>query len=109
MEKLYFIGDSSSKLERIAQKAERDLFKLKSSRLMKNSIGKEFDGIISGVSKFGIYILLNDKPVEGMVPFRNMSDDFYYFIEDETYSNAFRIELTTTKQASTVKLVLYQQ
>ncbi|HOA08049.1 MAG TPA: VacB/RNase II family 3'-5' exoribonuclease [Spirochaetota bacterium] len=81
--KLYFIGDSSSKLERIAQKAERDLFRLKSARLMKNSIGREFDGIISGVSKFGIYILLNDKPVEGMVPFRNMSDDYYYFIEDE--------------------------
>lgn len=33
----------------------------------------------------------------------------YYFIEDETNSNTFRIELTTTKQASTVKLVLYQQ
>lgn len=81
--KLSEIGEQSSKLERIAQKAERDLFKLKSSRLMQNKIGQEFEGIISGISKFGIYVLLNTKPVEGMAPFKNMRDDYYRFNEED--------------------------
>ena len=50
---------------------------------MQNKIGQEFEGIISGISKFGIYVLLNTKPVEGMAPFKNMRDDYYRFNEED--------------------------
>ena len=82
-EELSAIGIESSRLERIAQKAERDLFKIKSCRMMEGHEGEKFDGVISGVSKFGIYITLTDTPIEGMVPLRTMDDDFYEVIEDE--------------------------
>jgi ribonuclease R len=77
------IAEVSSNMERIAQKAERDLVKLKSCRLMQDSIGKEFPGIISGVGKFGFFVTLLDVPIEGMVPLRNLSDDYYLVMEDD--------------------------
>jgi ribonuclease R len=82
-EELSAIGTESSRLERIAQKAERDLVKIKSCRMMEGHEGETFDGVISGVSKFGIYITLIDSPIEGMVPLRSITDDFYVVIEDE--------------------------
>jgi ribonuclease R len=82
-EELTTIGFESSRLERISQKAERDLFKIKSCRLMEDRIGESFDAVISGVSKYGIYVTLSDTPIEGMVPLRYITDDFYVVIEDE--------------------------
>jgi ribonuclease R len=82
-EDLSAIGLESSRLERIAQKAERDLFKIKSCRMMTGHEGESFDVIVSGVSKYGIYVTLTDTPIEGMVPLRTMNDDFYIIIEDQ--------------------------
>lgn len=79
------IGEESSRLERTAQRAERDLFKLKSARVMKRFPGEEFDGIISGISRHGLYVILKERPVEGMIPFRNMADDFYD-VNEETHT-----------------------
>lgn len=80
---LSIIGEQTSKLERIAQKAERDLFKLKSCRLMQDYIGEQFTGIISGVSNFGIFVTLKEKPIEGMIPLSQLDDDYYIVIENE--------------------------
>ncbi len=77
------IGEQSSAMERIAQNAERDLFKLISCRLMENNIGEVYDAIISGIAKAGFFIALMDKPVEGMVPLRFLTDDYYLINEDE--------------------------
>ncbi|HRR61564.1 MAG TPA: RNB domain-containing ribonuclease, partial [Spirochaetota bacterium] len=77
------IGLQSSKLERVAQSAERDLSKLKACRLMHDKIGKQFEGIISGVTRFGFYVSLLDKPIEGMVPLKFLTDDYYLVNEDE--------------------------
>ncbi len=82
-DRLISIGEKTSALERTAQKAERDLTKIKICRLLENRIGEEFDGIINGVSKFGFYVTLLDMPVEGMVPVRILSDDYYLVNEDE--------------------------
>ncbi|HEY1406445.1 MAG TPA: VacB/RNase II family 3'-5' exoribonuclease [Spirochaetota bacterium] len=82
-EELAATGLESSRLERIAQKAERDLFKIKSCRLMEGHEGERFDAIISGVSKYGIYVTLTDTPIEGMIPLRFVTDDYYVVIEDE--------------------------
>ena len=77
------IGEHSSEMERIAQNAERDLFKLISCRYMENKIGEVFDAVISGIGKAGFFVALIDKPIEGMVPLRFLTDDFYLIKEDE--------------------------
>ncbi|MDA3899575.1 MAG: VacB/RNase II family 3'-5' exoribonuclease [Spirochaetes bacterium] len=84
-EELVPIGEKCSEMERVAQKAERDLYKIKSCRLMENSIGEEFTAMISGMSKFGLYAVLKEKPVEGMIPFMLMNDD-YYVVNEETFT-----------------------
>lgn len=76
-------GEKSSTMERIAQKAERDLIKIKSCRILKNSVGMEFDAVISGMAKFGLFVSLIEMPIEGMIPLRNMKDDYYNVNEDE--------------------------
>ncbi len=55
---LSIIGEQISSLERIAQKAERDLMKIKACRIMGDFLGDEFEGVISGISKFGIYVIM---------------------------------------------------
>lgn len=80
---LHTIGEQSSSLERIAQNAERDLVKLKSCRLMIHHIGEEFDVVISGISKSGLFVSLLEKPIEGFIPLRFLTDDYYVVNEDE--------------------------
>ncbi|HPS57746.1 MAG TPA: VacB/RNase II family 3'-5' exoribonuclease [Spirochaetota bacterium] len=77
------IGEKSSAMERVAQKAERDMVKMKSCRIMKNRIGEVFDVVISGVSKYGMYVSIIEMPIEGMIPLRNISDDYYILQEDD--------------------------
>ena len=74
----------SSEMERKAMEAERASVKYKQAEYMMDKIGEEFDGLISGVSKWGIYVELTESKCEGMVPLRNMNDDFYY-LDDENY------------------------
>ncbi|MCL1833502.1 MAG: VacB/RNase II family 3'-5' exoribonuclease, partial [Leptospirales bacterium] len=83
IEELISIGEKSSEMERVAQKAERDFIKIKSCRLMKERIGETFDVIISGMTKFGIFVTLIDTPIEGMVPLKNFTDDYYILKEDD--------------------------
>ena len=77
VKQLIQIGTQSSTMERVAQKAERNLFKMKACRLMKNKIGNTYSGIISGVAQSGFFVALVDFPVEGMVPLRTLKDDYY--------------------------------
>jgi ribonuclease R len=82
-EELILIGDKSSEMERVAQSAERDFVKIKSCRLMKERVGEIFKAIVSGVSRFGFYVTLIDMPIDGMVPLRALTDDYYIVREDE--------------------------
>jgi ribonuclease R len=82
-EELSAIAEKSSETERIAQSAERDFRRIKSCRLMKGRVGEEFNGIVSGVSRYGFYVTLKDIPVEGMVPLRALTDDYYLVMEDD--------------------------
>lgn len=72
----------SSDMERKAQEAERDSVKYKQVEFMADKIGKEFDGLISGVSKWGIYVEIKENKCEGMVRLSDMADDYYYLDED---------------------------
>lgn len=72
-----------SETERRADEAERETIKLKKVEFMRDHIGDVFDGVISGITKWGIYVEL-DNTVEGLVHVTNMMDDHYEYYE-ETY------------------------
>lgn len=72
----------SSDMERRAAEAERASIKYKQVEFMKDHIGEEFDGIISGVTEWGFYVELNDSKCEGLVHIRELDDDYYIFDED---------------------------
>ncbi|MBQ1916832.1 MAG: ribonuclease R, partial [Lachnospiraceae bacterium] len=77
------IAERTSSLERRADGAERDAIKLKKVEYMVPHVGEEFTGKISGVTSWGLYVALPNS-IEGMIPVRTMTDDFYEFSE-ETY------------------------
>ncbi len=66
-----------SERERAAANAERESIKYKQMEFLKNQVGKEFDGVISGVIESGIFVMLDESRAEGMVPFRVMHGGFY--------------------------------
>ncbi len=72
----------SSDMERKAAEAERASVKYKQAEYLQDKIGQKFNGLISGVSKWGIYVELEGNKCEGMISMRNMDDDFYYLDED---------------------------
>ena len=71
----------SSEMERRADEAERETVKLKKAEYMQRHIGEEFDGVISGMTKWGMYVELPNT-VEGLVHVTNMTDDHYDYYED---------------------------
>ncbi|HJE01286.1 ribonuclease R [Staphylococcus auricularis] len=79
-EKLPEIAEHTSQRERRAIDAERDTDELKKAEYMVQHIGEEFEGVISSVANFGMFIELPNT-IEGMVSVANMTDDFYHFDE----------------------------
>ena len=71
-----------SLMERSAIEAERESIKYKQAEFLLDKIGQEFDGLISGVSKWGIYVEIVGNKCEGMVRLQDLKDDFYYLDED---------------------------
>ena len=69
--------------ENIAVKAERESIKFMQIKFMKNKIGETFNGIISGVSDWGIYVELEENKCEGMVYVKDIKDDKYFYSRDE--------------------------
>ena len=70
----------SSEREKVATKVERDSEDLKKAEYMENKIGEEYEGIVSSVTQFGIFVEL-ENTVEGLIRFENLGDE--YFIYDE--------------------------
>ncbi len=78
------VTKNCSAYERRADEAERDTEKMKKAEYMRSFIGEEYDGVISSVTGFGIYVEL-ENTVEGLVHVSNMMDDHYVF-DEATYS-----------------------
>jgi len=75
-----FASKQASETERSAQEAEREVEDLKKAEYMMDKIGEEFDGIISSVTGFGVFVELPNT-VEGLIHISNMDDDYYIFDE----------------------------
>jgi len=73
----------SSNMEYLATRAERDSIKYMQIKYMQDHKNQEFEGVISGVTDWGIYVEIIENKCEGMVRVRNIKDDHYVFDESE--------------------------
>jgi ribonuclease R len=76
-ERLPEIARHSSERERTADEAENDIVELKRVQFMMEKVGEEFEGIISGVTSFGLFVELEEIFVEGLIHVSSMADDYY--------------------------------
>lgn len=73
--------EHSSQMEQTAAMAERDSIKYKMVEFMEEHLGEEFDAHISGIQSYGIYCEIDENHCEGLVPMRDLDDDYYDFDE----------------------------
>lgn len=95
-------SEISSDMEQKSEEAERDLENIKKCEYMEEHIGEEFDGIVSGVTNFGVFVEL-DNTVEGLVHVDNMKDD-YYIYDDINVSLTGERTKKTYKMGDKVKI-----
>ncbi|MCC8143021.1 MAG: ribonuclease R [Tannerellaceae bacterium] len=76
--------DHCSTMEQTAANAERASIKYKQVEFMSDKLGMVFDGVISGVTEWGLYVEINENKCEGLVPIRDLDDDYYEF-DDKNY------------------------
>ena len=80
-EKLEQLCKHSSDQEQLAANAERASIKYKQVEYMSDRLGEVYDGVISGVTEWGLYVELDENKCEGLVPMRDLADDYYDFDE----------------------------
>ncbi|WP_301915602.1 ribonuclease R [Phocaeicola coprophilus] len=73
--------EHSSAMEQTAASAERASIKYKQVEFMSERIGQVFEGVISGVTEWGLYVEINENKCEGMIPMRDLGNDYYEFDE----------------------------
>lgn len=95
--------EHSSKMERLAADAERASIKYKQVEYMSERIGQVFEGVISGVTEWGIYVEVIDNQCEGMVSIRDMTGDYYEY-EEENYCIRGRMTGKTYTLGDRVKI-----
>jgi ribonuclease R len=84
-------------MEKRAADAERASVKYKQAEYMLDKIGQEFDALISGVSKWGIFAEITGTKCEGMIKLRDLDDDYYYLDEEnfrvigQRYGNVYKL------------------
>jgi len=81
IEELPEVARHTSEMERRADDAERELLQWKKVKFMADKVGDEFQGYVTGVAPFGLFVELIEHFVEGMVHISTMADDYYRFVE----------------------------
>jgi ribonuclease R len=82
-ERLAEVAEHTSKRERVAMEAERDVVEMKKLQYMQQHVGEDFDGYIAGVTAFGFFVELEELFVEGLVHISTLADDVYSFAEKQ--------------------------
>ncbi|MCR5146626.1 MAG: ribonuclease R [Clostridia bacterium] len=72
---------TSSEREKVAQKVERDSVDIKKAEYMQSKLGEQYDGIISNITSFGVFVEL-ENTVEGLIRFENLGDEYYIYDEE---------------------------
>ena len=99
-----------SRQERVVEAAEREFIALKKVQFMKDKVGQEFVGFISGVKEFGFFVELSKFYIEGLVPMRTLEGDVYqflpkrYVIEGRRHKREFRLGDKVTVQVAAVDM-----
>ncbi len=83
--RLPVVATHTSAMERRAMEAEREITDLKKAQFMKDKVGNTYDGFVSGVTGFGVFVELTEYFVEGLVHITTLLDDYYIFMEKEHY------------------------
>ena len=97
LEKLEEDCKHSSDMEQLAANAERASIKYKQVEYMGDHLGEVFEGVISGVTEWGLYVELDENKCEGLVPVRDLADDFYdfdaknYTLVGRRHNNKYRL------------------
>jgi ribonuclease R len=76
-----FIAKKSSERERVAVEAERASVKVMQVEYIKRHLGDVLEGVIGGVTDFGLFVEINDLLIEGLIKVRDLADDYYLFDE----------------------------
>lgn len=98
------VSVQSSVTERRADEAERETIKLKKCEYMERHIGEEFDGVISGVTNWGLYVELPNT-VEGLIHVNQLQDDYYRF-DDEHYELVGEMTRKTYKLGQPIRVMV---
>ena len=91
-------------MERRADEAERETIKLKKCEYMSRHIGEEFDGVISGVTNWGLYVELPNT-VEGLIHVNQLQDDYYHF-DEEHYELVGEMTRKTYKLGQPIRVMV---
>ena len=94
----------STEREILASEAERASIKYKMAEFMKDHIGEEFSGTVSGMTEWGIYVELDETHVEGMAFLRDISDDDYFRFDEARYEVVGRNSGITLTLGSPVRV-----
>ena len=104
----------ASEMEKRAAEMERESVKYKQAEFLQDQVGKVFDGLISGISKWGIYVELKGNKCEGLIRYADLNDDFYYLDEEnfrvigQDYGNIYQLGDEVKVQIKSVNLIKKQ-
>jgi ribonuclease R len=101
------VAEQSSERERVAMEAERNSVKIKQVEYIARHVGDIFEGIISGVASYGLFVELDKLLIEGMVHISNIADDIYIY-DEETYSLIGRSTEKIYRLGDRVKVQVYR-
>ena len=94
-----------SKMEKQAVEAERASIKYMQVKFLTKFIGKEFDGMISGLTEWGMYVELNENKCEGMIPLKSLADDQYFF-DSDTMTVTGYLDQKSFKVGQTIRVIV---
>ena len=93
----------SSAMEQLAANAERASIKYKQVEFLADRLGEEYDGVISGVTEWGLYVEIDENKCEGLIPIRDLDDD-YYELDEKNYSLVGRRKRRTYRLGDPVRV-----